>query len=675
MSLEQEKINIALIGNPNTGKTSVFNLLSGLRQKVSNYSGTTVEKRIAQLELYRREDQRAPIKGGIAKKTLAATKANVVKKIQIIDLPGLYSLNTNSKDALITREILENSSNRAKKTKKNSTVLEKVDFLLFVMDSTNIIRNMFLYSQISELEIPTCVILTMTDLLEEKPPLDTKLFSKILGVPVTSLSPNKHRDMGPFKEKLLNFLESPKRPKLIAPKNSAKETQKKEELRNPAATSWERYEIIRKTLRFLKFPQQRENKLQKRLYSFLDNPITGFSSFIGVMYLMFQAIYSWAAPIMEMIDSSLNLLAAQFSALELSLPVFHSLVTHGIIGGVGAVVIFVPQIFLLFFFITFLEDIGYLARASAIVDKLLSWSGLNGRAFIPIMASYACAIPGIMATRSIRDERTRVATILTLPLVSCSARLPIYLLFIGSFIEPYYGVAIATLTFFFMHIIGILIALPLAYVFNRNIFILKEKSSLFFLEVPPLRMPIFSNIFHRANTAVKKFIYQAGTLIFAFSILIWTFSYFPNTTEKLSPQERLEKSYLGQAGKSISPIFKPLGFDWKITVGILSAFPAREIIISTLSILYTGEEESSKPLGVRMQEEKKEDKSPVFTPLVALSLMLFFSLCGQCLSTLSLIYQELKSIKWPIFVFSYMTLIAYLSSLSLYQIGLLLGFR
>jgi ferrous iron transport protein B len=451
--------------------------------------------------------------------------------------------------------------------------------------------------------------------------------------------------------------------------------------------------------------------LTDRLDGFLIHRFFGLIIFAGIMFLVFQSIYTWAVPFMDLIDFLFVSLSAGVGSLFEDMPVLQSLIADGVIAGVGSVVIFLPQIIILFLFVAVLEDSGYLARTAFLMDKLVSWTGLNGRAFIPMLSGFACAIPAIMATRVMPDPKARMATILVTPLTSCSARLPVYLLLISTFIEPRFGAGWAAFCLFAMHALGLVLALPIAWLLNRKV--LKSRPLPFVLEMPSYKMPKAGNVLYRAGQAGGSFLRQAGTIIFACSILIWALSYFPRSPsieepieaeyavkiaalgqEDLSPEELaermerldeekssaiagayLEHSYLGRAGKAVQPVFAPLGFDWKISVGVLGAFPAREVIISTLGIVYSlGEvDETSTGLKDRLKTETNEKGEPVFTPLVAVTLMVFFALCSQCMSTLATVRRELNSWKWTAFLFFYMTLLAYLGGLIIYQGGRLLG--
>ena len=708
---------IALVGNPNTGKSTIFNSLCGTRQKVGNYPGVTVEKRVG----------RALLPNSL---------------VEIIDLPGIYSLKAISPDEEVAADAIMGRI-------EDET---RPDMILYVIDATNIKRNLYLYTQLAETKLPMVVALTMTDLLSrEGIEIDIKEFEKILGVPVIRVVGSDRETLDDLKNELSHYLENPVIPSIdlnfpdalenivqhlsealenyypissfesrnilffskdpilhffqenqdaMSAITAAREDAKRKGFLSPAIIPSKRYEWAETCVsKIEKRDTLRSVSHSQRIDSILTHKFFGFIIFTTVMYGVFQSIYTWASPLMDFIEYSFTMLGNSIGSTLVDQPVLHSLVVDGIIGGVGAVVIFVPQIAILFTFIALLEDSGYLARAAFLMDRLLGWTGLNGRSFIPMLSGFACAVPSVMSTRVIPDFRVRFTTVMIIPLMSCSARLPVYLLFIGAFIEPLYGAAWAAFALFVMHVIGPLIALPIAYTFNRNI--LKSQAAPFVLEMPSYRLPNFTNVIFRVYEAISKFILRAGTVIFAMSILIWALSYFPrpesveksirseyeekikNTQSEDKPSLNMEienriagaymeQSYLGRAGKFIQPVFAPLGFDWKISVGLLGAFPAREVIISTLGIIYnvggTVSEESNS-LKDRMALEKHEDGTPVFTPLVVLSLLVFFALCSQCMSTLATVKKELHSWKWAAFQFTYMTLLAYVLGIAVYQTG------
>ena len=440
----------------------------------------------------------------------------------------------------------------------------------------------------------------------------------------------------------------------------------------------------------------------------------GLLVFMGMMYVVFQSVYTWAGPVMGLIESVVAWAQGIASEALAGTPMLQSLIADGIIGGVGAFLVFLPQILVLFFFISLLEASGYMARAAFLMDKLFQWCGLNGKSFVPLLTSFACAIPGIMATRTINDNKARLITILVAPLMSCSARLPVYLLLIGAFIEPRYGSNVAGATLFAMHFVGALVAAPFAWVLNKTVN-KGRKPTPFVMELPHYRVPQVKLILFRMYESGKEFVVRAGTVIFAMTIIIWALLYFPRPPElqdqlateyiaqisqdstsgiaesiehdanQSSELERqvaaryLEQSYMGRFGKFVQPIFEPAGYDWKITVGVLASFPAREIIISTLGITYAlgGEvDEASDDLRNTLSHAKWETGprtgEPVFNIPVALSIMVFFALCMQCGATLAVIAKELNW-RWAAGSFIALTSLAWLAAVLVYQIGTLFG--
>lgn len=666
----------ALVGNPNTGKTSLFNQLCGTKQRVGNYPGVTVEKKIGTCLI--QDDA----------------------KVEIIDLPGIYSLSAISPDERVTLSILEGG--------QESVGIP--DAVIIVLEAGRLQRNLYLFSQLAELEIPGIIALTMADSLEKEGiSLDIEALKKETGLDVIPIHGPEAGPINELKKSMVSVLKEPKLPKpsqgfsreldtdarllqnetldgnltLFSARESLFQGSENKKFSSKGVAlieKWKkrekkktelpiiRYEWAQKVVSKVENRSQGKQSTTSKIDKVITHPVAGLSLFFFVMGVMFQSIYSGAAPIMDAIDASFGALSGFVSTHLTNYPLLSSLVSDGIIGGVGSVLIFLPQIIILFLIIAFLEDSGYLSRAAFLMDKLLGWTGMSGRSFIPLLSSFACAIPAILSTRVIADMRTRLTTILVTPLISCSARLPVYVLMIGTFIEPIYGAFWAGLSLFFFHALGLIIALPLAWIINKGK--LTPAKTPFLLELPPYRMPMLRNIWWRTYEAAKKFTLKAGTIIFALSIILWALATFPqNNDPQVDEATKLEQSYLGRIGHTIQPAFDPLGFDWKISIGIVSAFPAREVIISTLGILYrTGEEEDSMLLRESMRNSTNEDGSPVFTPAVALSLMIFFALCSQCMSTLAIIQRELNSIKWPIFVFTYMTVFAYAASFAFYQL-------
>jgi len=722
---------VALVGNPNTGKSTLFNRLTGLRQHIANYPGITVEKKAGLLRF-----------GGI--------------DMDVLDLPGCYSLTAVSNDERVVMDVLGGRRG-----------LQKPDLLVFVLDATNLKRNLLLVSQCAELGIPALIALNQCDAAKRNGiRIDAGLLAGRLGVPVVETVATRGRGLEELKKAIVSALDSPSKLEGIHWPDCVTRGcgMLRAGLKNVADGDLTQAEALRvlfdsdsvfacgvgdkmclKKLVDSAHREIRESGLNpgsaeavihyRHLDSLLDgvveasgpiarshdsidalllNRVWGTLIFLGVMYVVFQSLYSWAGPLMDVIDTGTSL-AQDFARPLLSdTPALQSLLCDGIIAGVGGVLIFLPQILILFFFIALLEDTGYMARAAFLVDKLFSWCGLNGRSFVPLLSSYACAIPGVMATRTLSDPKARLTTILMAPFMSCSARLPVYILLIGTFIEPLHGPLVAGAVLFAMHFVGLALALPLAWVLNR--FFLKIKTQPFILEMPDYRVPTLRNIFHRMWERGREFVLRAGTVILAFSILIWSLLYFPRDPEVGEKAARaflaeagashtpaeieaalgnpdsglsqalshridssyIEQSYLGRFGKAVQPVFDPAGFDWKITVGVLSSFPAREVIIATMGIIYNlgaDVDEGSDDLRSVLQNEKwtsgPRAGEPVFTLPVVLGIMVFFALCMQCGATVAIIARELNW-RWAAFSFFGMTALAWLSAVLIFQIGRLL---
>ncbi|MEM8867216.1 MAG: ferrous iron transport protein B [Verrucomicrobiota bacterium] len=723
MSENGAQTRIALIGNPNTGKTSLFNALTGLRQRVGNYSGVTVEKKIGLWNL--------PDTG----------------EVELVDLPGTYSLSATSFDERITVDVLTGKIDN----------LATPDLVIVVVDAENLRRNLFLASQASELDGPMIVALNCWDVAEKKGlQIDCKLLEQRLGVPVVPTVANRSRgtdDLAAaveFALKTKPMMVRPKWPEAVDKAIAAIRTELVEKrgeslqtgelqrllfdhqctLRNHLKTPSSEYEPLLKSTRDQLYkdgyqPDAAESMLRFRFLNPLLSDILerqaatekrsksesidqlllhrfwGLAVFVGMMYVVFQSVYTWAGPLMDLIESGVGAVQG-FAANALgTMPMLQSLVADGIIGGVGSFLVFLPQILVLFFFISLLEESGYMARAAFLMDKLFQWCGLNGKSFVPLLSSYACAIPGILATRTINDPKARMITILIAPLMSCSARLPVYLLLIGAFIEPRYGPAIAGATLFAMHFIGALLAAPLAWLLNKTLNKGRAPQT-FVMELPHYRVPHLRHTFLRMYESGKEFVTRAGTVIFAMTIIIWALLYFPRPealeTEiaaiyqaEITPEAGfdeeafaksldaayLEQSYMGRFGKFAQPIFAPAGYDWKITVGVLASFPAREIIISTLGITYAlgGEiDEESDDLRTILSNAKWESGpqagTSVFNIPVALSIMVFFALCMQCGATLAVIAKELNW-AWAIGSFVTLTAVAWVAAVITYQVGML----
>ncbi len=739
MSISQNPVSntdrlrrVALIGNPNTGKSTLFNCLTGLRQKVGNYSGVTVQK-----------------KTGI---TLIGSE-----RIEILDLPGTYSLAATSPDERVVVDALRGEVEN----------LDRPDMALCIVDATNLQRNLFLAYQIGQLGLPMVLALNYWDSARKRQiAVDIEELTQRLGVPIIPISASRAEGISALKEAIATALEE--KPELITPAWPDTIVQAVKEVREAlpsengdslddavimrgifesdeaifhrsgadSETVRNALEVSKKTLfkgglnpanaeavllyRHIKdvvhpcISHDGESKHggSESIDSLLTHKWWGLVAFLGLMYLVFQSVYSWAAPFMDLIDGGKAVVQDAVSGLLANWPMLQSLASDGIIEGVGAVVIFLPQILILFFFITLLEDTGYMSRAAFLMDKLFSWCGLSGKSFVPLLSSYACAIPGVMATRTIQDSKARLVTILVAPFMSCSARLPVYVLMIGAFIEPRYGAGVAGATLFAMHFVGLIVAMPFAYLMNK--YILKTPPQPFLLELPSYQIPKIRDVVLKMYSQGKEFVVNAGTVIFAITIVIWALLYFPRsesvaleveqsfiqavslennwseerTLVALAEDESLqteldyeissayiEQSLMGRVGKSVQPVFAAAGFDWKITVGVLASFPAREVIISTLGIIYSlggdvDEEAGDLREAMAGQTWQSGPKAgmPIFTIPVVISIMVFFALCQQCGATLAIIAQE-TSWRWAGVSFAFMTILAWLASIAINQVG------
>jgi len=718
---------IGLIGNPNTGKSTLFNRLTGLRQRIANYPGITVEERVG-------------------------TAYPGENPLELIDLPGAYSLSATTADE---RAVLDALAGREGHP--------ELDLLLCVVDPANLERNLFLPVQAAEFGLPMVLVLNQWDIVRKRGlTVNCEELAARLGVPVVPVSARTGEGMDRLEgtirealrsqaqltptlwpdeiaatiEELMQSVPGLRRGEatrfLFDPGSALyvrwpKEAERIREIvaagrkkiagagMNPGpAEALIQYERIRETLEgIFGEGEQKPARSSESIDRLLLHRVWGTFIFVGIMWVVFQSVYSWAGPIMDGFDYLTGSVQEWLRPLLSGTPLLESLVVDGIVAGVGGVLIFLPQIFVLFFFIGLLEDTGYMARAAFLMDKALGWCGLNGKSFVPLLSSYACAIPGIMAARTLESRWARTTTILLTPFMSCSARLPVYVLFIGAFVEPAYGAAVAGWTLFLLHFVGLLVGAFLAWV--AKCFSGKRSVSPFILEMPHYKVPHLRNLLLRMWESGREFLVRAGTVILAFSILIWALLYFPQNestavevrgkvlasmTEQLSlsPDEalsllesgeppwseeyenalaaaNLENSYLGRFGHFVQPVFAPAGFDWKITVGVLASFPARELIVSTLGIIYQlGPEVDEESSGLR--EKIAAEKwtagpligQPVFTLPVVFAVLVFFALCLQCGATVALIGKELNY-WYATGAFVGMTVIAWLAAVVVYQVG------
>ena len=643
------QITIALAGNPNAGKTTLFNALTGLKQKVANYPGVTVERKEGPWQL----------NGSTAR---------------LIDLPGLYSLDATSLDEKIATSIILGELPGT----------PKPDVIVAVVDATNLERNLYLVTQLFEFGIPVVVALTMIDVFErQKHEIDVEMLSTLLKSPVVTVNASSGRGV----DELAAQIKRLRGTKPVIPyimQDGAEES-------GPNGKIFSRYKFISNAVQeSVWHSDHRQHRVSDKIDRILTHKVFGLVILVAILLLVFQAIFSWASLPMDLLESGFSALA---DGVRASLPpgILTDLLADGVIAGVGGVVVFLPQILLLFLFISLLEDSGYMARAAFLLDKLMSGVGLHGKAFLPLISSFACAIPGIMATRTIESQRDRFATIMIAPFMSCSARLPVYTLMIATFFagKTVLGfISLGAVLMLAMYALGIVVAVIVAFVLKRTL--LKAPPPPFLMEMPPYRMPNLRTVFQNMFTRAWLFLKRAGTVILAISIILWALMYFPRSTDplivapidgqeqSLKPEsEQLKNSFAGKLGHFIEPVIQPLGFDWKIGVALIASFAAREVLVSTLSIIYSvgkdANEESETLIGA-VRDAKADDGMPVWSPLTALSLMVFFVLAMQCMSTLAVVRRETNSWRWPIFMFTYMTVIAYIGALLTYQGGKALGF-
>ena len=632
-------LTIAIAGNPNAGKTSLFNALTGLRQKIANYPGVTVETKSGLWYL----DNQLPV--------------------TVIDLPGLYSLNATSIDEQIACDTLVESD-------KNYNA-NAPDAIIVAIDATNLSRNLYLATQIIELGRPVVIALTMFDLaLRNGLKINVPVLSEELGVPVVPVVARREIGIDALAQAL---------------KRVAKETQASASGKRIDTSPVRQDELLNRYQRIdgllsRVLTQKKSERLSRteHIDAVLTHRIFGPLILLAVILFVFQMIFSWANLPMNLIDGGFSSLS-RFVQTTLPPGVFTDLLSDGVIAGVGGVLVFLPQILLLFLFIAILEESGYMARAAFLMDRLMRSVGLDGKAFLPLVMSFACAVPAVMATRTIESTKDRITTIMIAPFMSCSARLPVYTLMIASCFanQKTFGfISTGALIILTMYLLGISTAVGVAWLLKHSI--LKAPSTLFVMELPVYRIPSVSNVFHTMLSRAGLFVKRASTVILAASIVLWALAAFPRTTEG-SRSYQVANSYAGRAGRLLEPIIAPLGFDWRIGIGLISSFAARETIVSTLGVVYNvGEEDESQRSGSlvkAMMGAKRSDGSPMWTPLVGLSLMVFFVLACQCMSTVAVVRRETNSWRWPIFMVSYMLVLAYLGSLITFQGGRLLGFN
>jgi ferrous iron transport protein B len=653
--------SIALVGNPNAGKTTLFNALTGLNQHTGNYAGVTVQWHAGQWQVLGRE-------------------------VELVDLPGTYSLVPRSPDEAVVLDTL----------KGKLAGRPEPDAILVVLNAGNLERGLYLVSQVLELGKPCVVALNMVDVASTKGiEIHVQALQRNLGIPVIAVHARSRIGL----HELEHALGSDKNK--IAPKPGLPDS-------GEAVAVRARYAWARKALEgVVTRPAQAPRTVSDRMDSLLTHRFWGLVIFLAVVALVFQALFRWAAPLQDGIQSGFHAFSFMISG---SLPegLFKDLLIKGIFAGVGGVAAFVPQIAILFIFMAVLEDCGYMARAAYLMDRLFYRVGLSGRSFIPLLSSFACAVPGVMAARSIEGWRDRMATMLVAPLMSCSARLPVYTIMIAAFVpeKEVLGVlSLRGLTLLAFYLLGPLVAVPVAWLLKHGV--LRGPAAPFIIELPHFQWPDPRTVLLRAWNQSKQFLVNAGTLILAVSILVWALSAFPRPRalqERFDSEraalasapyatagekqmalkilsarqasQHLEQSYIGRSGKALEPAFAPLGWDWRITMAALASFPAREVVIATLATIFSvgdAEAEDGKQLREVLKDARRSDGKPLFNLGVALSIMVFFALCAQCAATLMTLKQESGSWKWPALAFAYMTALAWLGAYVAYHLSQMLG--
>ena len=693
-----KNINVALIGNPNTGKTSVFNALTGLNQKVGNYPGITVEKKQGSCRLDR------------------------ITKARILDLPGTYSLNASSMDESVVVELLLNKND-----------LDFPDVAIVVTDVENLKRNLLLFTQIKDLEIPTILVINMSDQMQRKGiKIDLEKLEEKLNTRVVLVSTRLNSGVDQLKQILVDYRTLSTRPILdpnsidqayfeslgkafpnqslyklwlvitqdvnftklerqkvadtaqlkTQPKSYLKKLQQRETIK--------RYQTINQILKeTYQVNREEATDLRSKLDNLLIHKFWGYVIFFLILLTIFQAIFDWSSIPMDFIDSSFAHLS-EWTKAQMPAGVLTDLIAEGVISGLGGIVIFIPQIAFLFFFISILEETGYMSRVVFLMDRGLRKFGLSGKSVVPLISGTACAIPAVMATRNIENWKERLITILVVPFTTCSARLPVYMILISLVIpdERLMGVNYQGLTLMGLYLIGFLMAIVSASILNG--FLKSPNKSYFVVEMPNYKLPLLKNVVLTVWEKTRSFVVEAGKIILAISILLWFMASFgpgKNFTHAaeivsqeyaLEPLEaselenkiasfRLENSYIGILGKMVEPLIRPLGYDWKIGIALISSFAAREVFVGTLATIYSVESDTEETIKKRMAGEIRNDGTALFNLPTGISLMLFYAFAMQCMSTLAIVKKETNSWKWPTIQLFSMSIIAYIVALIAYQ--------
>ncbi len=703
--------SIAVIGNPNSGKSTLFNRLTGLRQTTANYPGVTVEKHSGTVQL-----------NGSA--------------LELVDLPGIYCLGGFSADERIAVDVV---LGRIEGT-------PRPDGLLVVLDATHLYQGLYLLQQLMEMQLPMVVAMTMTDVATASGiDISIEVLQRHLGgiqiYPVVATSgrgldklkealeaiadttapaiPESWPELSSTADELVNNTANIALPRidviqaLLHPESKRAAlldeqlgSESLAEIRDrlfgneppQAAEARHRYSWVHGVLQEAQHRAPMLDRFGARSRRWLNRPWPSTIIFFAVMALVFQAVFTWATPLMNGIDLGATFLANQVSAL-LPEGAVSSFITDGVIAGVGSVIVFLPQILILFLFIILLEDSGFLARAAFLMDRIMRSVGLSGQSVIPMLSSFACAVPAIMATRVIPNRRDRIATIMAAPFMTCSARLPVYALLIAAFVpdESVGWLNLQGLVLLGLYLLGIIGGLTTAWILKRSA--LRGPKAQFALALPEFRWPNLQTVFIKLWDRARVFLKRAGTVIFVVAIIVWGLAYFPRSVEiqsnlqsaisraessysggQLATEVRglennaaanqLEQSYLGRAGHFIAPVFAPLGWDWRVSAAVIAGFPAREVVVAVMGTIYAvGEDAEETSLTGKLRSAAWPDGSPIFTLPMVLGLLLFYAWCLQCAATIATIRRETNSWRWPIFAWTYMTTIGYLGALLIYQLG------
>jgi ferrous iron transport protein B len=698
-------IKVALVGNPNTGKSTLFNVLTGLNQKIGNFPGVTVDKKTGYCDL---SDGR---------------------RAQIIDLPGTYSLYPKSRDESIVFSVLADKSNPL-----------KPDLAVVILDASNLKRNLLLYTQVADLKIPVIVALNMMDLARKSDIIiDVDAFAQKLGVPVVPIAARKGESIDKLKQ-AINYANKVAlqedtidvealAPQLIAqigeeievdnpyfalqlahqhetlsfltPEQSDRieELEQQHSFHSQKAQASEtiaRYNFINDLLydTVSKKETAHDQTISNKIDKILTHKTFGFVIFLGILLFMFQSIFAWSAYPMKLIADFFVWAQASLHSILPTGPLT-SLAVDGVLGGLSGVMVFIPQIAILFGFISILEDTGYMSRVTFMMDRIMRKVGLNGKSVVPLIGGFACAVPSIMSTRTIENWKDRMITIMVTPLVTCSARLPVYTLLIALVVpnrNVWWVFNLQGLALTAMYIFSLVSAIAVAFVMKH--LIRARERGYFIMELPVYRMPRWKNVGLAMYERSKSFVVQAGKVIVAVAVILWVLASYgpgdrfakidqkysqPQYTQQFKPDElqhaiaseKLENSYAGVLGHTIEPVIKPLGFDWKIGIALITSFAAREVFVGTMATIYSvdGDAEKMESVQEKMHEAKNpQTGGPVFTLAVAFSLMMFYAFAMQCASTMAVVYRETKNWRWPAAQFAYMTGLAYIASFITYHL-------